>query len=364
MKPFQLLIKPVSFDCNLKCKYCFYLRVVEEYPKTAHPRMSDKVLERIISQFLKFRLDESIFGWQGGEPTLVGLNFFKKAILFQQKYGNPGQVIGNALQTNGILINDEWCKFFYEYRFLVGLSLDGPKGIHNRYRKSIGDKSVWEKVMNAVDCFKRNNVEFNILCVISKANVNRVKELYNFFIDNEFFNLQFIPALEADHQGKKTSFSINAAQYGNFLCNLFDEWKKEPNKASIRLFNSIIAHYLKYPKSYCTFEKKCAEYLLVEWNGDVYPCDFFVKNKFKLGNLLEENLSIIKNKRTNQFGSLKLNLSNECIKCRWLELCYGGCIKDRIFSDNQNNEKSYFCESYNTFFQYSNNWLMEYCKKL
>jgi len=364
MKPFQLLIKPVSFDCNLKCKYCFYLRVAEEYPKVNHPRMSEEVLDQLISQFLRFRFKESIFGWQGGEPTLAGLNFFKKVVSLQQKYGESGQVVGNALQTNGILINDDWAKFLFKYRFLIGLSLDGPKAIHDRYRKSIGGKSVWKKVMDAADCLKRNRVEFNILCVISKANVNQAKKVYDFFIDNGFFHLQFIPALEADQVGKKASFSVNASQYGKFLCELFDEWKKEPSKASIRLFNGVMAHYLKYPKGNCAFEEKCAEYLLVEWNGDVYPCDFFVEKRYKLGNLLEEDLLSLKNKRNNQFGRLKSKLSNDCLNCRWLELCYGGCIKDRIFLDNQNPEKSYYCKSYDEFFKYSNEWFKEQCKSL
>lgn len=363
MKPFQLLIKPVSFDCNLRCNYCFYLRVADEYPKIEHPRMSDEILDKLISQFLQFRFKESIFGWQGGEPTLAGLKFFKNVVSLQQKYGESGQVVGNALQTNGILINDDWAKFFFKYRFLIGLSLDGPKAIHDRYRKSTGGKSVWKKVMDAANCLSRNNVEFNILCVVSKANVNHAKTIYNFFLDNGFFYLQFIPALETDQEGKRASFSINAQQYGKFLCELFNEWKAEPNKVSIRLFNAMAAHYLNYPKGNCTIDKQCAEYLLVEWNGDIYPCDFFVNKEYKLGSLLEESLSSLKNKRDNQFGRLKSELSDGCLKCRWLELCYGGCIKDRIFPDNQNPEKSYYCKSYIEFFQYSNDWFKEQCKK-
>ena len=186
-----------------------------------------------------------------------------------------GKNIIIATTTNRILINDEWGKFFNKYRFLIGLSLDGPKDIHDRYRKSIGGKSVWHKVLNAVECLKRNKVEFNILCVISKANVNRVKEVYKFFLDNDFTYLQFIPALEVGDDGKKASFSINPTQYGKFLCQLFDEWKKKPNQVSIRTFNGILAHYHGYPKGCCTMEEECADYLLIEWNGDVYPCDFF-----------------------------------------------------------------------------------------
>jgi uncharacterized protein len=364
MKSFQLLIKPVSYDCNLKCSYCFYLRVEDIYPKVKELRMNNEILERLISEFLQFRFKESIFGWQGGEPTLAGLDFFKEVVKLQQKHGVSGQVIGNAFQTNGILINDDWGKFLHKYQFLIGLSLDGPKVIHDRYRRSIGRKSVWEKVMSAADCLRKNEVEFNILCVVSKANVNQAKQIYQFFLDNEIFHLQFIPALESDHTGKKASFTISDNQYGQFLCELFDEWKKDPRQASIRLFSGLLAHHLGFPKGYCTIEEKCADYLLIEWNGDVYPCDFFVKDEYNLGNIMKESLSKLKNNRDNMFNNLKSSLSNECQTCDWLELCYGGCVKDRIFPDNPNKEKSYFCKSYQKFFQYSNNWFLEYSKKI
>ncbi|MBD3194628.1 MAG: anaerobic sulfatase maturase [Candidatus Lokiarchaeota archaeon] len=364
MKPFQLLIKPVSFDCNLKCQYCFYLRVEDEYPLVKHPRMSDQVLETMVSKYLQYRFPESIFGFQGGEPTLAGLEFFKKLISYQQQYGEPGQVVGNALQTNGVLINHDWAKFLHTYRFLVGLSLDGPKNVHDRYRRTIGGKSVWDKIMNAAEIFKQNDVKFNILCVVSKANVNRVKEVYNFFLKHDFHYMQFIPALEVDEEGKRAPFSINAKQYGKFLCSLFDIWKKNPRNASIRYFDSILAHLLGYPKGSCVFEKKCGDYLLIEHNGDVYPCDFFVKQKWKLGNLMEDDFSSLKQKRDNTFGQLKLNLAKSCQKCKWMDFCYGGCIKDRQFLDNPHPDRSYFCESYRMLFNHSIHWFKEQAEQM
>ncbi|MFX0058052.1 MAG: anaerobic sulfatase maturase [Candidatus Heimdallarchaeota archaeon] len=362
MKPFQLLIKPVSFDCNLRCTYCFYLRVENLYTTSKHPRMSYDTLERIISEFLGFRFKESIFGWQGGEPTLAGLNFFNKVVNFQQKYGESGQIIGNAFQTNGILINDEWCEFFNKFKFLVGLSLDGPKAIHDRYRKSKGEKSVWQKVMNAADDLRRNNVEFNILCVISRSNVNRVREIYDFFIENGFYYLQFIPALEIDQSGKRASFSINSSQYGKFLCELFSLWCKDPDKASIRLFSSILAYHHGAPRGLCVLEENCADYLLVEWNGDVYPCDFFAQEEERLGNLGEISLSELKNKRDNNFGLRKQNLSKECLNCDWVNLCHGGCLKDKNFPDNPHPDRSFYCEGYKKFFEFSNNWFLQNSK--
>jgi uncharacterized protein len=360
LKPFQLLIKPVSFDCNLRCKYCFYLRVKNEYPDIKHPRMNHKLLEKIIAQFLQYRFKESIFGWQGGEPTLAGLDFFKKVISLQQNYGESGQIIGNALQTNGILLNEDWGKFLAKYNFLIGLSLDGPKDIHDRYRKGIGGKSVWQKVIESSEILKREKVEFNILCVVSRANVNRVKELFEFFTQHNFQYLQFIPALEVDQTGKRAPFSISSKQYGRFLCELFDLWKDNLNLISIRMFNGILASLQGYPKGYCTFEKECADYLLVEWNGDIYPCDFFVKQSYKLGNILKEGLSPLKNKRDNSFKILKRELSKDCLNCKWLELCYGGCIKDKFFPDNPHPDKSFFCEGYKLFFKYSNKWFLSY----
>ena len=356
MKPFQLLIKPVSFDCNLRCDYCFYLRVSSEYPEYQHPRMNGTVLEKLISQFLKFRFNESIFTWQGGEPTLAGIKFFEKVVALQQKYGTSGQLIGNALQTNGILVNDEWAKLFNKYNFLIGLSLDGPKEFHDKYRKSIGKKSVWENVMKTIVHFKNNKVEFNILCVVSKANVNYAEKVYKFFVDNGFYHLQFIPALEEEESGKTASYSISSAQYGKFLCKLFDEWRKEPNIVSIRTFESILAYNLGYPKGNCVFEKECADYLLVEWNGDVYPCDFFVKKECKLGNILNEDFSTLKKRRNQKFEHLKSKLSKDCVKCNWLQHCFGGCVKERMFFVNKYPEKTYFCESYKIFFEYSNDW--------
>jgi uncharacterized protein len=341
------------------------LRIGDEvYDEVSRPKMSEKVLESMISQYLSYRFSESIFGWQGGEPTLAGLDFFKKAVSLQQEYGESGQVVGNALQTNGILIDEEWAKFLHQYRFLVGLSLDGPKGVHDRYRRTRGGKSVWKKVMRAAELFQRYNVQFNILCVVSRANVNRIEEVYNFFLDHNFNHIQFIPALETDEKGNKATFSINPNQYGKFLCSLFDLWKRNPNQASIRFFDAILSYYLGYPKGECTLEKDCAEYLLVEHNGDVYPCDFFVQEKYKVGNILQTSLANLKQKRARSFEKRKHTLSENCKTCNWLELCYGGCIKDRVFEANSHPEKTYFCDAYKHFFDHAAHWFQAQAKQI
>jgi len=325
--------------------------------------MNKYVLETMISQYLGYQFQESIFGWQGGEPTLAGLDFFKNVVALQQKYGKGGQIVGNALQTNGILIDDEWCEFLNKYKFLVGLSLDGPKSVHDKYRKTVGGNSVWKKVVDAANLLRKYQIEFNILCVISKANVNRVKEIFNFFINNGFHYLQFIPALEVGVDGKKAPFSINSLQYGKFLCELFDLWKTMPNEISIRLFDSLLTKKMGYPGALCALDRNCADYLLIEWNGDVYPCDFFAKESYKIGNLMEKDLTSLIHKRNETFGKLKRHLAAECLECKWLTLCYGGCVKDRIFADNPHPEKTYYCEGLKMFFEHSNEWLTKYVQK-
>jgi uncharacterized protein len=326
--------------------------------------MNDKVLESMISQLMSYRFPESIFGWQGGEPTLAGLEFFRKVVSLQQKYGKPRQVVGNALQTNGLLINEQWAQFLSKYRFLVGLSLDGPKDIHDKYRRSINRKSVWNKVMNAAHLLQKYNVQFNILCVVSKANINRVNDVYKFFINNGFYHMQFIPALEADKNGELAPFCVNSNQYGNFLCSLFDIWKQNPNLTSIRTFDAMLSHYLGYPKGNCTFEKNCADYLLIEHNGDVYPCDFFIQDKYKVGNLMNTDLYKLKEKRDNTFGKIKTQLPDECLNCKWLNLCYGGCVKDRTFSGNPHPARTYFCEGYKKFFDHAARWFQTQAERI
>ncbi len=364
MKPFQLLIKPVSSACNLRCKYCFYLKTASLYPSSTRSLMSDATLERVISQYLQFGFKESIFCWQGGEPTLAGLNFYKNVVELQKKCGTSGQVVGNALQTNGVLIDDEWSQFLSNYKFLVGLSLDGPKSVHDRFRKTAGGKSVWDKVMAAAASFKRHGVEYNILCVVSKANINSAKKIYDFFIDNGFHDLQFVPALEFDERNQLASYCVTPAQYGRFLCELWETWSVNPSLASIRTFNAVLSHYMGLPSLECTYDKCCADYLLIEWNGNVYPCDFFVQREWLLGNTNSDTFSDLRLKRDNGFAMLKQTLSSECAQCKWMELCHGGCVKDRLPLPGFDRNKTYFCESYKSFFNFSNEWFLDYCKKL
>lgn len=326
--------------------------------------MNKNVLETIISKFLKFRFKESIFGWQGGEPTLMGLDYYKEVVKLQQKYGKSGQVIGNALQTNGILIDDDWAKFLARYRFLVGLSLDGPKEIHDKYRRSRENDSVWRRVIQAAEILKNHQVNFNILCVLSRANINRAEDLYNFFLEHGFHHIQFIPALELNKKGEIANFCVTPRQYGKFLTELFDIWIEHPQTMQIRIFNAVLAEILNYEKGFCALEKQCGNYMVIEWNGDVYPCDFFVKKKYKLGNIEKNSFSELKQRRNNRFMGLKGNLPKECQRCKWLEFCYGGCIKDKKNSEKNTKRKTYFCESYKMFFDKTYERFLQYGKHL
>jgi len=284
----------------------------------------------------------------------LGLEFFEKVVSLQQKYGSNGQKICNSIQTNGILIDEDWARFLKKYNFLVGLSLDGNKIMHDSYRKRSDGTPTWEKVMNALDILKKFHVEFNILCVLTKANINKAKELFNFFVKNECYYLQFIPALECNDNGKRALFSPTSKEYGKFLCDLFDLWKDDNyRKVYIRTFDQILSFYLGIKNQTCPFGSACADYLVVEWNGDIYPCDFYVRPEYKLGNLKNDNFENLIEKRNIKFSKKRKNLSNECLSCFWRDICGGGCLKNRDFCENNTEYKTYFCYSYRKFLTYS-----------
>ncbi|MHA1380403.1 MAG: anaerobic sulfatase maturase [Candidatus Helarchaeota archaeon] len=359
MPEFQLLIKPTSYECNLNCTYCFYKRVELVYPAVECPRMSVEVAENIIQKYLNERLNNSIFCWQGGEPTLMGLDFYRTVIELQKRYGKGGQSVSNILQTNGILLNEEWASFLHDYKFFVGLSLDGPQKIHDRFRITKNGSGTWNKVMNSAEILREFNVEFNILCVISKANVNNANELYKFFRENEFDYLQFIPALECTND-KMAPFSPTKEEYGKFLCEMFDLWRKNGfETVHIRTFENLLSTYLGQLMDSCPFGEKCSDYIVIEWNGNVFPCDFYVRQDLKLGNLLNDDFSIIMEKREKIFAYKKKKLGNECLNCHWKNLCFGGCLKDRDFCNNKGINKSYYCAAYKTFFTHSYEWFIQ-----
>ncbi len=366
MNPFSLLIKPANGDCNLRCEYCFYIDHLKN--KESRPRMTNEVLEKMISSYMS--TDQGghyAFGWQGGEPTLMGLKFFQKVVELQQKYGAPGSRVSNGLQTNATLISDEMAQFFGKYKFLVGVSLDGPPQIHDFYRKTIRQKETHELVMRGIENLKNNQVEFNILILINSKNVSKAQLVYNYLVKNGFYFQQYIPCVEFDEKSNKLfPYSINGEGWGTFLCDLFDEWrKKDVYRVSIRHFDSIL-EYLVYGRyNVCYMNKDCRQYFVVEYDGGVYPCDFFVENDLKLGNIMTDSWEQLMNSPVyRQFGEQKFAFNEACKTCPFLSLCHGDCQKFRVGSNSYSKTLSVLCKGWKKFYAYSLPFFESLAKKI
>ncbi len=333
-KHFSLLVKPVGSRCNLDCRYCFYRGTDDILGGGRHPVMPDEVLERMIADYLSYGFSPGVFTWQGGEPTLAGFNFFRRATELQAHYGSNGQLVGNALQTNGMLIDDEWAGFLDEFRFLVGLSLDGPPDIHDRYRLSIGGGASHERVMKAARTLENNGVEFNILCMITSLSQTKGREIYRYLVGEGFNYLQFIPCVEYDPgTGDPSPYNVSPEGWGRFMSDVFDVWyERDVGLVSVRTFESMAGVLAGLPEpGICTIGTVCDNYLVVEKEGDVYPCDFFVDPAYYLGNLMETPLiEIYRSERERAFSLMKSDYAQGCRTCRWLGLCHGGCPKDRL----------------------------------
>jgi len=376
MQPFTLLIKPSGSDCNLDCRYCFYKNRAAISPATCgqglppaqvrglngRQRMSDEVLRRLVEDYMRLRFSPAVFVWQGGEPTLMGLDFYKKAVELQKKFGADGQEVTNCLQTNAILLDDEWCRFLHENKFLVGISIDGPKKFHDFYRLDHGGCGTFDKVMRSIEKCKEHKVEFNALILLNSRNVEHPEKLFDFFVENGIEYLQFIPCVETNPAtGEIEDFSITPQQYGEFLCRLFDRWYDHGSgNISIRDFDSVLSYCITGRHTICTFDRQCSQYIVIEHSGDAFCCDFFVEPAWRLGNIFEtpiEELATSSKKRA--FARAKQSICNKCLLCRHLAVCRGGCLKDRAiyhkegFDLRSSLRESYFCEAYKRFFDYT-----------
>ncbi|MBN1865326.1 MAG: anaerobic sulfatase maturase, partial [Victivallales bacterium] len=288
MKPFSLLVKPASYGCNLRCRYCFYLGKRELFG--ADHMMRPEILERMISSFMRLDMPSHSFGWQGGEPTLMGLDFFKSAVRLQQAHGLPGALVSNGLQTNGTLLDDKWGEFLHEYKFLVGISIDGPADVHDRNRVDASGNGSHAKVMGALDVLKRNNVEFNVLTLVTSANIGDPELIYDYLKELGVNYHQYIECVEFEKDGALSDFSARPELWGEFLCRIFDKWyPRDVHHVSVRLFDSILAKLTDNVSNVCSMGTDCREYFVVEHNGNVYPCDFFVLPEYKLGNIMENS---------------------------------------------------------------------------
>jgi uncharacterized protein len=362
----SLLIKPASAVCNLDCAYCFYLdRDADPYKALPERRMTDGTLEHLIDSYLFYSYPHSSFAFQGGEPTLAGVDFFRKVVEFQQRYGRNGQTVSNALQTNGILLDERWCELFREYNWLIGVSLDGPETMHDRYRYNRGGQPTWKRVMEAVNLLRKQKVEFNILCVLSDANVGNAKALYRFFRSMGVENLQFIPLAEFDADGNALPYTITAEQYGRFLVELFDVWWPDRRRVRVRVFDNVAEALAGQTPGTCTMHESCDSYCVVEYNGDVFPCDFFVERDWRLGNIHTDSWTeIARRQRRHSFASKKAVPHAECSVCEYQSICHGGCPKFRAGRRGQFEDLDYFCGAYKMIFSHANGPLLADVQKL
>ena len=356
----NILVKPAGPDCNMACRYCFYCGKSNLFSSSqidsAH-RMTEDILEEMIRQFMTHGPSQLSISWQGGEPTLMGVPFFEKAVELMQHYGK-GQEVGNGFQTNGILIDKAWAGFFRKYNVLVGLSIDGPRHVHDKYRRLSGGKGTWEKVADKAKLLMDEGVSVNALSVVNDYSVNYPEESYHFLKDAGFMYMQFIPCVEPDSSdpSQPAPFSVSPGSYGKFLCALFDLWlsdfKDNLPTTSIRLFESLLYSYAGYDPPQCTLQEECGNYLVVEHNGDVYSCDFFVDPEWRLGNVMADSLpAMLNSEQQMAFGKMKSAIPEQCRDCRWLAYCRGGCTKDRRLSSYKG--ASYFCEAYKQFFAHA-----------
>ncbi|MBN1675173.1 MAG: anaerobic sulfatase maturase [Kiritimatiellae bacterium] len=354
-KPFSLLVKPASADCNLRCTYCFYLDRRELYPDTRVHRMSDEVLEAMIRSFMATPQPQYAIGWQGGEPTLMGLDFFKRVTALQQKYGRAGSVVANGLQTNSILINDEFAEHLARYNFLVGVSLDGPAEVHNQYRRFADGRATHDRVIRAIRTLERHRVEYNVLTLVSQSNVRNPAEIYRYLCDQGVYYHQYIECVEFDREGRLQPFAITAQQWGDFLCAVFDEWiKRDMRRISVRLFDSILTMMVDGMPNVCQMGADCRQYFVVEHNGDVYPCDFFVRRELKLGNVLTGSWHEFQTSELyRQFGERKRQWHPNCAACEFVRFCAGDCPKNRPMKGRDPAQLSVLCDGWRQFYAHT-----------
>jgi len=362
----SLLIKPASAVCNLDCSYCFYLdREADPYKALPARRMTMETLERLVDTWLFYSYPDSTFAFQGGEPTLAGLRFFEKLVEFQQHYGRNGQNVSNALQTNAILLDDDWARLFKQYNWLLGVSLDGPQDVNDLYRYNKEGRGTWKRVIQSIETLQKHKVEFNVLCVLSQANVEKPRELYRFYKSLGVDNVQFIPLAEFDGNGNALPFTITADQYGRFLCEIFDLWWPDRRKFRIRFFDNTAEALAGMKPGTCTMRETCDSYVVVEYNGDVYPCDFFVEGGWKLGNTTLDSWSeIARRQRRFSFASKKTIAHAECQVCEYQSICHGGCPKFRHGPNGRFEDLDYFCSAYKMIFAKSSGPLKKEVAKI
>lgn len=371
------MAKPAGPACNLRCRYCFYTEKEALFDGAEQYRMSDEVLEAYIRKYIEAAPTQEVnFAWQGGEPTLLGVDFFRRAVELQKKYAGKKRIT-NSLQTNGILIDEEWGEFLARANFLIGLSIDGPQDIHDLYRVDRGENPTFEKVMKTMRILQENTVRYNTLTSVTPECAERPLEVYNFLKDTGTNFMQFIPIVErvpdehsrelglelaeprpweSEDEGEVTDWTVEPEQYGDFLCEIFDEWvKNDVGETFVQIFDVSLAGWVGQDPPLCNFSEKCGNAMIIEHNGDLYSCDHFVYPGHRLGNILEDPVEeMVTGEPVRRLGEFKKEgLPQKCRDCEVLFVCHGGCPKNRFTrTEDGENGLNYLCDGYYKFFRH------------
>ena len=370
-KPLYVMLKPAGAHCNLACKYCYYLEKNKLYPTAQRHLMSDEMLEQFTREYIEAQtMNQVLFTWHGGEPLLRSIDFYRKALSLQQKYAG-GRRIDNVIQTNGTLLTDEWCEFFAQNHWLVGISIDGPQPDHDHYRLTAAGKPSWKKVMQGIKLLKKHGVEWNAMAVVNAYNANHPLEFYRFFKENGCQFLQFTPIVErlTRHEDGRTlasladkdeiplsEASVTPEQWGYFLCAIFEEWvRKDVGKIFVEIFDCTLANWMGVSPGICAYSKECGHAGVMEHNGDVYSCDHFVFPEYKLGNIRDLSLiDMLYGEQQQEFSRLKhSSLPRQCKECDMEFACHGECPKNRFMKDKYGDSGlNYLCPGYYHYYQH------------
>ena len=370
-KPLYVMLKPAGAHCNLACKYCYYLEKNNLYQNSHRHLMSDEMLEQFTREYIEAQtMPQVLFTWHGGEPLMRSIDFYKKALALQKKYAH-GKQIDNVIQTNGTLLTDEWCEFFAQNHWLVGISIDGPQEYHDHYRVTPAGKPSWEKVMQGIQLLKKHRVEWNAMAVVNAYNAEHPLEFYHFFRDNGCQYLQFTPIVErlTEHEDGRTlasladdreiplaDASVTPEQWGNFLCTIFDDWvRHDVGKTFVEIFDCTLANWMGVLPGICAYSKECGHAGVMEHNGDVYSCDHFVFPEYKLGNIRDQSLiDMLYGEKQQAFSRLKhTSLPRQCKECDMEFACHGECPKNRFEKDKYGEPGlNYLCQGYYQYYSH------------
>ncbi len=370
-RPLYVMSKPAGPTCNLACDYCYYLEKSNLYKENPEQVMSDELLERFIVEYINSQtMPQVMFTWHGGEALMRPLSFYKKVVGLQKRYGG-GRRIDNCIQTNGTLLNDEWCRFFKENNWLVGISIDGPQRFHDEYRKNRRGQPSFAKVMRGIELLNKHGVEWNAMAVVNRLNADHPVEFYDFFKSIGCRYIQFAPIVERLHNHEDgrhlaspvqederlADFSVTPEQWGNFLCRLFDEWiRNDVGRYFIQIFDATLANWVGAEPGVCSMAKTCGHAGVMEFNGDVYSCDHYVFPEYKLGNIWQNTLvEMMYSDRQQDFGLMKRNsLPSQCMECPYLFACNGECPKNRFVKTLSGEPGlNYLCDGYFRFFEHA-----------